>query len=272
MTDDVKPQSLRRLVYIAKYGSEAAADARLAEEARQDAICAAESRKLVDLDALLTPRQVSKAPAPIRPLRGGRSSGILETKRPGGPVDWDMWRRMPTAMLWEAVALSLNSDPGDQIPPDAAYFPADYPKRLRIAEAHLSAKPVGKLRLVDGLMGTPGATVSLPEFGAWAVSLGWTLPAEFPRATPEPTQDASPKPSTQGPAGWPWGAHGTKLLGHLDAAARHWWVNFDPLDNTTAPTNQEVSAWLHARGVGKAMADKMATILRADGLPTGPRT
>jgi hypothetical protein len=70
---------------------------------------------------------------------------------------------------------------------------------------------------------------------------------------------------------WPWGRHHTKLLGALRAAAAKFWVNFDPSDNTTAPTNEQVSAWLQSQGVGKAMADKMATILRADGVPPGPR-
>ena len=71
---------------------------------------------------------------------------------------------------------------------------------------------------------------------------------------------------------WPWGHYETELLGHLAAAARHWWANFDPSDKTTAPTNQQVAEWLQTRGVAKSMADKIATILRADGLPTGPRT
>jgi hypothetical protein len=71
---------------------------------------------------------------------------------------------------------------------------------------------------------------------------------------------------------WPWGNHHTELLGQLNAAASRWWVNRDPDDNTTAPTNEEVSAWLQQRGVSKRSADALATILRADGLPTGPRT
>lgn len=71
---------------------------------------------------------------------------------------------------------------------------------------------------------------------------------------------------------WPWGSHETKLLRELDSAARKWWMNFDPSDNTTAPTNEDVSTWLQDRGVSKRIADAMATILRADKLPTGPRT
>lgn len=71
---------------------------------------------------------------------------------------------------------------------------------------------------------------------------------------------------------WPWGTHNTELLGHLDAAARHFWRLYDPSDFSTAPTNEMVSDWLQEeRGVSKDKAKAIASILRADGLPTGPR-
>lgn len=71
---------------------------------------------------------------------------------------------------------------------------------------------------------------------------------------------------------WPWGVYTTQLLDVLAKAANKWWVNYDPSDNTTAPTNDQVAEWLMGQGVGKVMAEKIATILRADGLPNGPRT
>ncbi len=70
---------------------------------------------------------------------------------------------------------------------------------------------------------------------------------------------------------WPWGGHETKLLQHLAAAADRFWKNYDPRDNTTAPTNEKVIDWLKTKGVGQRNAEVMATILRADGLPPGPR-
>jgi len=74
------------------------------------------------------------------------------------------------------------------------------------------------------------------------------------------------------PTKWPWGKHETKLLQHLEAAANRFWVNYDSTDPSTAPINQDVSTWLQThRAVSKSMADSMATILRADGLKTGPR-
>lgn len=71
---------------------------------------------------------------------------------------------------------------------------------------------------------------------------------------------------------WPWGGHSTRLLGHMDAAARRFWVNYDPGDNTTAPRNEDVSGWLQSeRGLSASISSAIASILRADDLPTGPR-
>lgn len=74
------------------------------------------------------------------------------------------------------------------------------------------------------------------------------------------------------PGRWPWGDHHTELLGHLEAAALRYWVNYEPTDATTAPTNKDVSEWLIAeRKVSQKMAESIASMLRPDGLATGPR-
>lgn len=73
---------------------------------------------------------------------------------------------------------------------------------------------------------------------------------------------------------WPWGDHHTEALGHLEAAALRFWGAdyYDPADSGTAPLNEDVSGWLQKeRGVSKTLATAMASILRLDGLPTGPR-
>jgi hypothetical protein len=70
---------------------------------------------------------------------------------------------------------------------------------------------------------------------------------------------------------WPWGNYETELLDHLGEAARQWWSTYDPDEVATAPTNEQVEAWLQERGVSKRAAEVMAQILRADGLRTGPR-
>lgn len=71
---------------------------------------------------------------------------------------------------------------------------------------------------------------------------------------------------------WPWGSHHTEALGHLEAAALRWWKLYDPAESDTAPTNKQVSEWLQKeRGLSQKMADSIASILRPDGLATGPR-
>lgn len=75
---------------------------------------------------------------------------------------------------------------------------------------------------------------------------------------------------------WPWGDHETEYLRLLGQAASRFWKLYDPADATTAPTNEQVENWLkkqtvNGRPVSANVARAMATILRADGLPTGPR-
>jgi len=85
----------------------------------------------------------------------------------------------------------------------------------------------------------------------------------------EPDGDTSAKVT---PTLWPWGTHHTEALGHLEAAARKWWLLYDPTDRTTAPTNDMVSEWLqNERGLSQKMADSLASILRPSDLPTGRR-
>lgn len=70
---------------------------------------------------------------------------------------------------------------------------------------------------------------------------------------------------------WPWGSHETKLLRELADVTTRYWSMYDPEDYTTAPTNEQVIEWLVERGVAKRTAEAMATILRADNIPTGRR-
>ncbi len=72
---------------------------------------------------------------------------------------------------------------------------------------------------------------------------------------------------------WPWGSHQTKALGHLDAAAREFWTAYDPANaKSTAPKNHSVIDWLQTKHkVSNSMAKAIASMLRPDDLPTGPR-
>lgn len=76
-------------------------------------------------------------------------------------------------------------------------------------------------------------------------------------------------PAPETASNWPWGAHETELLRHLAAAAKRFWVNYEPGEPDTAPTNADVADFLKKRGVSERLAAAMATILRADNLPAG---
>ena len=112
----------------------------------------------------------------------------------------------------------------------------------------------------------------------WFDELTKTPRKPFP--TVEPPALQNPLNDVLDPPGrWSWGNHHTELLGHLEAAAREFWGGYNPHNaKATAPKNETVIAWLEARDVpgqrkkvSKQMAESIATMLRPDGLPTGPR-
>lgn len=71
---------------------------------------------------------------------------------------------------------------------------------------------------------------------------------------------------------WPWGDHHTELLGSLEAAAKRFWINIDPDDETTLPKNEEISEWLqNDQRVSENISKAIATILRPKGGKPGPK-
>ncbi|PPU85877.1 hypothetical protein XpopCFBP1817_19755 [Xanthomonas populi] len=103
----------------------------------------------------------------------------------------------------------------------------------------------------------------------WAATRFNAFPSSLLAAVRERKEAA--RGSAAATHGWPWGSHETDLLRNLSAAALQFWALYDPSDATTAPKNKDVVDWLKARGVAERNAQVMATVLRADGLPTGPR-
>jgi hypothetical protein len=184
--------------------------------------------------------------------------------------NWNKWRLIPNPTLWQCVALSLNIDP-DKVHKEWLEINLvireegrKFNDRLAIALAN--AGDTGALRPTKYTMDSKCWEVSLRQFAAWAHRVGWEAPPELLAMA-----DLGGGRLAEGPE-WPWGSHETKLLRYLAAAAKKFWENYDPGDPTTAPTNQQVIDWLKTQGVAERNAEVMATILRADGLPTGPRT
>ena len=75
---------------------------------------------------------------------------------------------------------------------------------------------------------------------------------------------------------WPWGVYETALLRQLATTVERYWVAYDAAEPSTANKSEDVAAWLREQRVNnkpiaKRVAEVMAQIVRADGLPTGPR-
>ncbi len=134
------------------------------------------------------------------PERYPRPAGSQSQELPIPGADWTLWAHMPKSTLREAVLLSLDLEPKPPVltftqhetPKRYAEPGREYDRRLSIASAHIDAagplRPLGHLPLLNG---PAGATVSLGEFAAWAIGIGWELPELFPRAT-APAQTPAP--------------------------------------------------------------------------------
>jgi hypothetical protein len=210
--------------------------------------------------------------------------------------DWNYLRQFPALPLGPLCALSVGlhpafaspgwvfniamphfsgTDPDECCPLEDAAEGAkraalldDFLRRVQIAVGNLV--PRGTLPIADGAADGEQTVVKVADFVAWADGMGWNLPHEFPQPNAA-SYPVAPEGLTVGGAKWPWGHHETDLLRKLAAAAERFWKLYDPEDITTAPTNRQVVEWLEQQGVSHRNAEVMATILRADGLPTGPR-
>jgi hypothetical protein len=103
--------------------------------------------------------------------------------------------------------------------------------------------------------------IDMHAFASWAKATGLAFPMGFPW---QPLMDIAA-------SGWPWGRYDTDLLRKLAGAVERFWINHDPKEPDTAPTNDEVIEWLKAQDVSGNIAQAMATIIRPDKLPPGRR-
>lgn len=187
------------------------------------------------------------------------------------PAKWDMWHTERFLELWQAACLACDVDPSN-------FDPYGFP-----SEAGLDAlnKPVpgavnDLLELTKGAVGSGflalensgntgllHRTVSMQTFAGWLGSIKHPIPSGFPWKAGN---------LTPGNLQWPWGNHQTKELLLLALAADRFWKNFNPLDPSTAPTNNQVIDWLiQSEGATEVAAKRIATMLRPETLPTGRR-
>lgn len=64
-------------------------------------------------------------------------------------------------------------------------------------------------------------------------------------------------------------AHVSDKLAILNQAAQKWWSNANPNDKTTHVKNEDVIAWLIARGYSQTLASSAASIIRPEWANTG---
>jgi hypothetical protein len=184
------------------------------------------------------------------------------------PVHSAFWGETDDLSLLDAALLTLNIEPSalaDELeasgePVSLDELPADFSRRIEVLRSAIRAEKLSTVALITdkhGRIDENTTRIKTDDFVVWCAAKGFAhnIPN---RVTPQLTTK------------WPWGEYETKLLGHLAAAAQLW-VLYDPQDPTTAPTNKQVGDLLIKRGVSKRNAEVMASILRADGLPTGPR-
>ncbi len=185
------------------------------------------------------------------------------------PVTSDFWGEVEDISLLSAALLSLNVEPGalgDELdstgePVSLDDLPANFLPHLEILRSAIrtgSLTPTTSVTDKHGELDENLTRIKTCDYITWCDVKG--IKHNLPQRT-----------VTQPQTKWPWGDHDTKLLCELAAAAEKFWKNYDPADSTTAPTNDQVISWLKERGVAIRTAQIMATMLRVDGLPPGPR-
>jgi hypothetical protein len=130
-------------------------------------------------------------------------------EKPNRAPDWRVWHNLPTARLHEAVALSLNIDP-KRLDWSPNYLSGgrqfregiEFDDRMFVARRCLGETLPGPENRWAVHSDDADPIVMLRDFAAWAVSVGWTLPAElsglaadpqsaFPVAAPDATTHAT---------------------------------------------------------------------------------
>lgn len=134
--------------------------------------------------------------------------------------NWNKWRLIPDAMLWQCVLLSLKIDP-DTVketpyfisatrPIDPIFKDKEFKDRIDVAVANL-------YRTLQPTQHSPRrevAKVSLRQFAVWVRvrETGWVAPAELlAMADEHDPGEGRPQCGAGGPK-WPWGSHETELL------------------------------------------------------------
>ena len=242
------------------------------------------------------PRKVSQAPAPISPVRGGYTGAdnlerkfakhIIHSLLLPANISFVVVGDVPQ-LIAKAIHPEINRREVEVVGTEKPLVGGTTEiindenlhqgiRRVACEEEYKKlleqAFNEGTLQILDPASHLPYGTrraagrqlnnsiIAVAELRHWMETVGIEIVIE-------PEQEES-LPSS---GSWPWGSHDTKLLGKLKAAAGKWWKNYVPGQPDTAPTSKQVQDWLKTQDVPDRVAEVMAQILRADGLPPGPR-
>lgn len=181
--------------------------------------------------------------------------------------DWKQWDKTHKAKLWQAVALLCDLEPSrleslgtpGNLETLLVQPPPKFNSLLGLAITGIGAGLLRPTKLIPEHL--EESEIDLTVFASWANSTGLAFPDGFPWQ-PEINLDTK---------NWPWGHYETEALRKLALAVNRFWKNYDPTDISTAPTSDQVEEWLIGQNITRPKAKAIATILRADGLPTGRR-
>src|SRR5262245_16552383 len=128
--------------------------------------------------------------------------------------NWQKWRHIPNAKIWEAVALSMNIDP-DLVRHNRSWAENEYSfdesgefrDRVVVAKRNIGVKGGLSLSLISLASGMQ-SEVNLAAFAAWAMSINWEIPAELA----EIAKSDSPKPQSVDVLGGKGRASAMKLI------------------------------------------------------------
>lgn len=176
-------------------------------------------------------------------------------------INWQKWLLIPNAKIWEIVALSLDIEPTKvEINPyswmsgELSFNESpEFKDRIDILMANVGTHSLLKIIGNTGL-DLSSTMLSISEVGAWAESIGWSLPQEFPKQV---RKEISPQLCDIN-------QYMSNQLKILNKASKIFWANADINEPETHPKNDKVAVWLESNGFTKTLAEKGATIIRPD--------
>ncbi|MBK9162231.1 MAG: hypothetical protein IPM27_12020 [Nitrosomonadales bacterium] len=121
---------------------------------------------------------------------------------------WSKWRLMPEVKKWEAVALSLNIEPGEVKTDHNAWMGAAHPfdegeefnDRLEILKKHSSNRTHFPTPCILNMANWYNCEVRLDEFAAWCAHVGFAIPPELSalaKAAPQPAPKVEAAPAVK---------------------------------------------------------------------------